>query len=231
MTVAATRRVLQRHLIAGLVVIAPVGVTAFVLYYIFEWLDGILGRFLYAAIGRSIPGLGLLALLVILIAVGWVTERAVGARAVDAWNMWLESIPLARRVYNASRRIVRTVFGGQHGLFRGVVLIEYPSDGRWSIGFRAADAPGVARASTGEAVTVFVPTTPNPTSGWLVIVPRERVVPLAMTLEEAFTYILSAGSVTPPDAPLHRGERVPDETPTQASDQGTSPLPSEQEKS
>lgn len=190
-------RTLRRHLIAGLIVIAPAGVTAFVLFYIFQWLDGILGRFLYAALGRSIPGLGLLALLVLLLVVGWVAERAVGARALSFWHAWLERIPVARRVYNASNRIVRTMFTGSRGAFRDVVLLEYPADGRWSIGFLAGDAPTVVQKQTGRAVTVFVPTTPNPTSGWLVILPAERVIRLPMTLEEAFTYILSAGVVTP----------------------------------
>lgn len=213
MGLSETGRSLRRHLIAGLVVIAPIGVTAFVLYNIFEWLDGLAGQFLYAAIGRTIPGLGLLVLLVLLVAVGWLAERAVGARVINVWNGWLERIPLARRVYNASNRIVRTVFGGRKGLFREVVLIEYPSDGRWSIGFRAADAPAAARAVTGEAVTVFVPTTPNPTSGWLVLVPRERCVPLDMSMEEAFTYILSAGSVTPLDKAVPGSFLRQEETP------------------
>jgi uncharacterized membrane protein len=197
-----TGRSLRRHLIAGLIVIAPLGATIFVLYHIFIWLDGILGSFLYAAIGRSIPGLGLLALLVLLLAVGWVAERAIGARVINTWNAWLERVPLARRVYSASNRIVRAIFGGTRSFFREVVLVEYPSDGRWSIGFLAGPAPGTMTRQVGETVTVFVPTTPNPTSGWLVVVPRERVVPLDMTLEEAFTYILSAGVVTPVEAPV-----------------------------
>ncbi|MGH7477099.1 MAG: DUF502 domain-containing protein, partial [Longimicrobiales bacterium] len=195
-------RAFRRHLIAGLVVIAPVGVTVFVLLWIFQWLDSILGRFLYPTIGRSIPGLGILLLLVLLLVVGWLAERALGARLLALWNGWLERIPFARRVYNASNRIVRTVFTGQRAAFREVVMIEYPSDGRWQIGFVAADAPGASRSRVGEkAVTVFVPTTPNPTSGWIVVVPRTRVIPLGMSVEEAFTYILSAGSVVPADIP------------------------------
>ncbi len=194
---AEAGRTLRRRLIAGLIVIAPAGVTAFVLVYLFNWLDGILGRYLYWAIGKVVPGLGLLALLVVLVLVGWLAERAIGARVLALWHAWLERIPVARRVYTASNRIVRTMLSEKRSAFREVVLVEYPSDGRWSIGFLATEAPDAIRETTGESVTVFVPTTPNPTSGWLVVVPRERAVRLEMTLEEAFTYILSAGAVSP----------------------------------
>ncbi len=197
MSYADMGRVLRRRLIAGLIIVAPAGVTAAVLVYVFRWLDGILGRYLYVAFGRPIPGLGLLLLLVLLFVAGWLAERTIGTRVIGFWHASLERIPFARRVYNASNRIVRTMFSGSRSAFREVVLVEYPADGRWSIGFVAGEAPGTARRRLRDAVTVFVPTTPNPTSGWLVIVSRERTVPLAMTLEEAFTYILSAGVVTP----------------------------------
>jgi uncharacterized membrane protein len=191
---------LRRHLVAGLVVIAPVSITAFVLWWIFQRLDGLLGNIIYPAIGIEIPGLGLLLLLAILLAVGWAAERAVGARVVAWWHTLLERFPLTRRVYTASHRIVRTVFGEEQRFFRDVVLVEYPAPGRWSIGFVTASAPAAIRRHVEDGVTVFIPTTPNPTTGFLVIVPRESVVPIPLTLEQAFTFILSAGGVTP-DAP------------------------------
>lgn len=192
------RRALRRDLVAGLIVIAPVGVTAFVLLWIFEWLDGLLGRFLYPAIGVAVPGLGLLALFVLLILVGWAAQRAVGARVLAWWHAVLERIPLTSRVYSASSRIIRTVFEESPTRpFQEVVLVEYPADGRWAVGFVTAPAPEMVRAAVGDAVTVFIPTTPNPTSGFLIIVPRSKIVPLAMTTEQAFTFILSAGAVRP----------------------------------
>ncbi|MBI4545062.1 MAG: DUF502 domain-containing protein [Gemmatimonadetes bacterium] len=190
-------RAWRRHLIAGLIVIAPVGVTAFVLWWIFHWLDGLLGRFLYPALGQRVPGLGLLALFLLLLFVGWIAERAIGSRILAWWHTLLERIPLARRIYSASSRIARTLFGEGERPFRLVALIEYPSAGRWSIGFITAPAPAVVSAYIDDPVTVFVPTTPNPTSGYLVILPRSQVTVLSMTVEEAFTYVLSAGSVTP----------------------------------
>jgi len=201
-----SRRALKRHLIAGLIVIAPLTATLWVLNWIFQLLDGVLGRFLYPALGLALgrdafvaPGLGLIALLLLLLCVGWLAERAIGSRAIRWWNDLLESLPVVRRIYGASNRIVRTVFGDEARPFSQVVLVEYPSPGRWSIGFLAGAAPAETTARLGEMVSVFVPTTPNPTSGWIVFLPRELVTPLAMSVDEAFTLILSAGSVRPSD--------------------------------
>jgi uncharacterized membrane protein len=198
------RRPIRRHLVAGLIVIAPITATAFVLWWIFQLLDGLLGRFLYpglgALIGREplvVPGLGLLVLFLLLVFVGWATQRAIGSRVLAWWHATLESIPLTRRIYTAANRIVRTVFGEDSRPFKQVVLVEYPAAGRWAIGFLSADAPALMREHVPGAVSVFVPTTPNPTSGFLAIVPPQCVIPLAMTVDAAFTFILSAGSVHP----------------------------------
>jgi len=197
-----TRRI-RRHLIAGLIVIAPITATLFVLWWIFRALDGLLGRFLYPGLARFVPwiellpGLGLIALVLLLIVVGWITERAVGGRAVAAWHSMLERFPLTRRIYGAANSIVRTVFGKERRPFEKVVLIEFPSAGRWSLGFLAAPAPAIIRQSVPNSVSVFVPTTPNPTTGFMVMVDRGKIVELDMTIDQAFTMILSGGAVTP----------------------------------
>jgi len=214
MSGASLRRAFRRHLLAGLVVIAPIGITAAVLWWLFQTVDGILGRMLNPYLPYPIPGLGLVALVLLLVIVGWAAERTIGSRIVALWHGWLERIPLARRIYSASHRIVGTIFRGQTRPFTSVVLVEYPADGRYAIGFLAGDAPETMRAQVPDAVSVFVPTTPNPTSGWLVIVSRDRVKPLAMTVDEAFTYILSAGSVRPDTLP--RAARIPLAAPTTA---------------
>jgi uncharacterized membrane protein len=195
--------VIRRRLIAGLVVIAPVTATLWVLWWIFQLLDGLLGRFLYPIIEQVLPwnvptpGLGLIVLFLLLVSIGWAAERAVGSRMVAAWDRLLERIPITRRIYTAANRIVRAVFGKEKRAFNVVVLIEFPSEGRWSLGFLSADAPAFAQAHIPDSVSVFVPTTPNPTTGFLVMVPRAKVVPIRMTIDEAFTFILSAGSVAP----------------------------------
>jgi uncharacterized membrane protein len=196
------RRVIRRRLIAGLVVIAPVTATGFVLWWIFQMLDGLLGRFLYPALSRVVPwinllpGLGLIALVLILIVVGWLAERAIGSRMLGWWQTLLERIPVTRRIYSATNRIVRTMLGREGRPFKEVVLVEYPSPGRYSIGFLAAAAPPVIREHVPDAVSVFIPSTPNPTTGWLAIVPRSTVRVLDMSVDEAFTVVLSGGAVS-----------------------------------
>jgi len=196
------RRVIRRRLIAGLVVIAPVTATGIVLVWIFQVLDGLLGRFLYPALSRVVPwinllpGLGLIALVLILIVVGWLAERAIGSRVLGWWDNLLERIPITRRIYSATNRIVRTMFGRESRPFKEVVLIECPSPGRWSLGFLAAAAPAAIREHVPDSVSVFIPSTPNPTTGWLAIVPRSTVRVLSMSVDEAFTLILSGGAVS-----------------------------------
>lgn len=198
------RRTLQRRLIAGLIVIAPLTATIWVLRWIFLMLDGIIGESIYRALGLAIgeerfvvPGLGLIALVLLLLGTGWLAEAAIGSRLIAWWNDLLERLPVVRRIYGTSNRIVRSVFGNEAKPFTTVVVVEWPSPGRWSIGFLTGDAPGVLRVHGGELVSVFVPTTPNPTTGFLVMMERERVRQVQMTVDEAFTFILSAGAVRP----------------------------------
>src|SRR5690606_14068429 len=170
-------RALRRHLIAGLIVIAPVGITAAALWWIFQRLDGLLGRFLYAALPFPIPGHGLLLLHGGLATVGRFVERDVGPGLSAGRNALLERLPLARRLYSASSRIVRPVLGEEKRFLRDVVLVEYPSPGRWSIGFVTARSPEELQSRAGEEMlTVFIPTTPNPTTGFLVMVARREIV-------------------------------------------------------
>lgn len=200
-----SRRALRRHLIAGLIVIAPLTATVVVLVWIFRLLDGLLGRFFYPVLTRIFgwypPGIGLLALIALLLVVGWIAERAIGSRVIAWWNALLERIPLTRTIYGAANRIVRGVLGEGSRPFKKVVLIQYPAPGRWSLGFLAADAPAGMRRHVEDGVSVFVPTTPNPTSGFVVIVPRRDVIEVDLTVDQAFTFILSAGSVRPDEVP------------------------------
>jgi uncharacterized membrane protein len=199
-------RATKRHLIAGLIVIAPLTATIWVLVWIFQLLDGLLGRFLYpglgAVLGREsfvVPGLGLLVLFLLLVGTGWLAERAIGSRILKWWNGLLERLPVVRRIYGASNRIVRTVFGNEARPFSKVVLVEYPAPGRWAIGFLAGEGPAEAAVHLGATLAVFIPTTPNPTTGWVTFVTAEQVIPLAMSVDEAFTLVLSAGSARPPE--------------------------------
>lgn len=193
----------KRYLLTGLIIIAPVGVTAWVLTWLFRHIDGILGRYVRPVLGFSVPGLGFVALAVVLLLVGWVSHKTVGRQLVTWWNDLLSRVPLVRRVYGASSQIVQAVFGRKETLFRACALIEYPSPGSYSLAFVTARAPRTLEERVGgEAVSVFLPTAPNPASGYLLVLPVDRVEVLDMTVEDGFKMVLSMGAALPGDSAL-----------------------------
>lgn len=192
---------LRRYVLTGLIVIAPIGVTIWVLSWLFLKLDPIIGRYLPPIAGYQPRGLGLLALVALLIVVGWASQKAVGRRALRVWNAVANRVPVARRLYSASSHVFEAVLTRDRKLFRHCALIEYPSPGSHTLVFETADAAREAEDVIGEpSVAVFVPTVPNPTSGFLLFVPRRRVHRLEMTVEEGFKMILSAGMAVPESA-------------------------------
>jgi len=188
---------LRRYLITGVIVIAPIGVTLFVLSWLFQRLDPILGRFLPDLVGRQVPGLGIALLFLFLVGVGWFSQRAIGRRALGTWNALLERVPFARRVHSASAQIFSSVLERER-LFQHCALIEFPGPGSWALVFETARAPGEIEAAIGgPSVSVFLPTAPNPTSGYLLMLPRSRVRRLAMPVEDGLKLVLSAGVAQP----------------------------------
>ena len=192
---------LRRYLMTGLIVIAPIGVTVWVLSWLFLTLDPIIGRYLPRIYGYEPRGLGIVALLVLLVLVGWISQKAMGRRALRVWNSVANRVPVARRLYSASSHVFEAVLTRDRKLFRHCALIEYPSPGSHTLVFETADAAREAEDVIGEpSVAVFVPTVPNPTSGFLLFVPRRRVHRREMTVEEGFKMILSAGMAVPESA-------------------------------
>jgi len=187
--------------VTGLIVIAPVGVTIFVLSWLFQKLDPIVGRYLPPIAGYEPRGLGLVALLVLLIVVGWASQKALGRRALRAWNRFANRVPVARRLYSASSHVFEAVLTQERKLFRHCALIEYPSPGSYTLVFETAEAAREMERVVGEpSVAVFLPTVPNPASGFLLFLPRDRVHRLDMTVEEGFKMIFSAGMAVPESA-------------------------------
>jgi len=192
---------LRRYLVTGLIVIAPVGVTVFVLSWLFQKLDPIVGRYLPPIAGHEPRGLGLVALLLLLIVVGWASQRALGRRALSAWNRFANRVPVARRLYNASSHVFEAVLTREQKLFRHCALIEYPTPGSYTLVFETAEATREMEEVIGEpSIAVFLPTVPSPASGFLLFLPRGRVHRLHMTVEEGFKMILSAGMAVPESA-------------------------------
>ncbi len=204
----STWSLIRRYLLTGIVVIAPVGVTAYVLWWIFTRLDRILGR-VFQVIGLRIPGLGLMVLIALVIAVGWAAQQAIGRELITLGKAWLKKFPLTRTIYSAASQIVEQIVGEDRRFFKSCVLVEYPRPGCWAIGFLTSEAAReINERAQEDSLAVFIPTTPNPTSGYLVFLPRQQVVPLRMTVEEGFKLVVSAGAVTPELLGVTGEERV-----------------------
>jgi len=188
---------LRRYLLQGIAVIGPLGLTVFVLVWIFQRVDGLLGHFLHPMLGWSAPGIGALLLILLLLTVGWLVERTVGSRLIALGERLLGRVPIVRRLYGGSSRIIRAVVGDEKMAFREAVLFEHPRPGLWALGLVTGRAPAAAREVLGDdGVTIYLPTAPNPLSGYLVIASRKDVRRTSLTVEEVFTYVLSAGSVS-----------------------------------
>jgi uncharacterized membrane protein len=196
-------RRLRRYFLVGLVVSAPVGLTVFVLAWVFNLLDSILGDPLQNLLKVRIPGLGFLLLAAFVLVVGWVVHHAVGRQLLYWWNQALVRFPITGRIYDTLSQIVQGLLGEQRRIFRRAVLIPYPTDGLWAVAFVTSEDPGVVSTSVGEpCANVFVPTTPNPTSGFMLVVPRARLRELPISIEDAMKLIISAGAVVPTGEPV-----------------------------
>jgi uncharacterized membrane protein len=194
---------LRRYLVAGLLVWLPVGVTVLVFKVLLDLMDQLL--FLVpiayrpeALLGFRVPGLGAVLALVVLFATGVLGANLLGRRLVATYEALLGRIPLVRSVYGGVKNFVSVVLSDTGKSFRKVLLIEYPREGVYRIAFETSDAVREIAALTGrDVVTAFVPTTPNATSGFLVFVPREDVIELSMSVEDALKMIVSLGVVIP----------------------------------
>jgi len=187
----------RRYFFTGIVVIAPVGVTLFILGWIFTKLDAILGR-IFTAIGLRIPGLGFIVLLLLVVGAGWAAQQAVGRRLFNMGREWLMRFPVTRSIYSAAQQITEQIVGDQAKFFKACVLVEYPRPGVWAIGFLTGEASKEIDELTQEkAMAVFIPTTPNPTSGYLVFLPNAQIRPMKMNVEDGFKLVISGGAVTP----------------------------------
>lgn len=186
---------LRRYLIAGLVVVLPTAVSAYVLWILFVKLDGILGSYIREQTGLSIPGIGLAAIIVILLLAGMMTSSFVGKRLLKLSQRGLEAIPLFNRIYIAVRQISEALLGGHSNVFRQVALVEYPRRGLYSICFVTSENTGEINSRLSrKTVNVFVPTSPNPTSGFMIVVPVDEIIPLKISVEDGMKMVISAGS-------------------------------------
>ena len=196
---------LKNIFLTGLVVIVPVGLTLYILTFLIGMMDGLLTIIPLryhptALVGFHIPGLGILITILLIFICGLMTKSIIGKKIVVYGEALLDKIPFIRSIHMAIKRIVDSMVLYRNRSFKKVVLVEFPRRGAYALAFMTGMPGDEIHQKTGQrCVSVYVPTTPNPTSGYFIIFPETEVIYLDMSVEEAFTLIISCGIVNPPD--------------------------------
>jgi len=196
-------------LIAGLLILAPAALTIYVLIAIFRLMDGVFGPVVDRALSvyipdAHVPGLGLVMTLLVVLLLGWLSTRVVGRRMIAGFERLIQRVPVVRTVYAATKGVLEAVSRDKAEAFTRVVLIEYPKSNVFALGFvtRGARWEGID-PRTADMLLVFVPTTPNPTSGFLLLVPRAEAIALPISVEEGIRMVISGGILVPEMPELH----------------------------
>lgn len=202
---------LRQYFITGLLVWLPMGVTVWVLLWLLGILDSIFlgvlatAEAMIPALGplaerlRHIPGLGVILVAIVILATGLFVANMFGQWALRQWDRLMTRIPVVRSIYSSVKQVSDTLFSGSGQAFSKALLVQYPRQGAWTIAFLTGRPSGeVARHLDGDFISVYVPTTPNPTSGFFLMLPRADVVELKMSVDEALKYVISMGVVAPP---------------------------------
>jgi len=210
---------LRAYFFAGILVTAPIGITLYLTWLIIDFIDGQVTPLIPARYNPEtylpfgVPGLGVIVAVVFLTLVGALTAGLMGRWLLRLFDRLMQRMPVVRNIHSALKQILETVLARQSKAFRQVVLIEYPRRGMWAVGFITGDTVGeVQHLTEDDVVNVFLPTTPNPTSGFLLFVPRSEVFVLSMTVEEGIKMVVSGGIITPPDrrpAALQEQPKIP----------------------
>jgi uncharacterized membrane protein len=198
---------LRNYFLTGFVVCAPLAITLWLTWSFVGWADSWVKPYIPDVYNPDtylpfpIPGFGLIVALVLITLIGFTTANFVGRKVVGFGEYLLSQMPLVRTVYRGLKQILETVLSEKANTFKKVGLIEYPRKGLWAIVFVATEAEGEINAhlapQAGRSSAVFLPTTPNPTSGFLLFVPRDEIIELAMSVEEGAKLVISAGLVAP----------------------------------
>jgi uncharacterized membrane protein len=202
---------MKKYFIAGMLVWAPLAITIWVMTWGLSVLDGVFGSVMSALMAilpsalkpalqsfRDLPGVGILIVLAIILATGVFAANFAGQWWIKLWDQIITRIPIVKSIYSSVKQVSGTLFSSKGNAFRKAVLIPYPRNGSWTIAFvTGTPADEVATKLGSEHVNVFLPTTPNPTSGFFMIVPRADIIELEMGVEEALKHIVSMGSVPP----------------------------------
>lgn len=200
-------RRIRAYFLTGLLVVVPLGLTYFIIRFLFVTIDAILSdtvsSFILQQFGvklgeRQIPGIGIVTLILLIILTGMIARNYLGRKFVNFGDRLVARIPLINRVYAAMKQISQAFLSSKREVFKKAVMFEYPRKGVYSIGFYTQDTRGVVQDSLDEDVmSVFLPSTPNPTTGYLLFVPKSQVIELDFSIEEAMKLIISGGAIVP----------------------------------
>lgn len=185
-----------------MLVIIPLWATFYVLSGLLGLIDNLLGDLPMQFLGIRFPGLGILTLIIFVVLVGMLSANYLGTRLVRYSDQLMQKVPLVRGIYSTVKQIMETFSMKQS--FHGVALVEYPRKGCYSVGFMTGEVPGANMKLTGRFVTVFVPTTPNPTAGFLLVLPESEVTHLDMSVEQGMKFIISLGLVPLQEADVEK---------------------------
>lgn len=205
---------LRGYFFAGLLVLVPIALTVYIFWQLFIGVDGLLRQYvshlLFKALGievtdYSIPGLGILSIVMLIILAGVIARNYFGNKILGLGNQMLARIPIINRIYITFQQISQAFFSERSEVFKTAALIEYPRKGIYSIGFITQDTRGTVQNRLDEdVVSIFLPTTPNPTSGFLLFVPKTDIMELNISVEEALKLVISGGSIVPEELPIHK---------------------------
>jgi uncharacterized membrane protein len=184
----------RRHLTAGLLVLVPLVITAAVIRFVFNVIDGASQPLTERLVGRAIPGLGLVLTIAVIWLTGVLSSNLIGKKFLELFGRLLENLPLVKTVYTASKQLVEAVSPGGRRAFQRVVLVEFPQKGTFALGFVTGNGIGSLDAST---LSIYVPTALNPTSGFLIFAKESDILDPRLTVEEAIKLVVSGGVVRP----------------------------------
>jgi len=190
----------KKYFITGLLIWIPFGITIWVVNLVVTTMDSLLPAVLQPRgwLGVDVPGLGVVLAVAVVFLTGLLTANIIGQRLVALWEAMLARIPFFKSIYISVKQVSDTLFSSSGQAFRKALLVQYPRSGSWTIAFQTGTPGGdVANHLQGEYVSVYVPTTPNPTSGFFLMMPRAEVVELDMTVDEALKYVISMGVAAP----------------------------------
>lgn len=196
---------LKNYFFTGVIVAAPVAITIYMSYHLVIWINEVTKRLIPQQwrigdfVPYAVPGLGLLLLLLVLLFIGMLTTGYIGKFFVRLWEKIIRKMPVVSSIYSLLKQIFETFLSQKSRSFNEVVLVEYPRKGLWSIAFVSNNDTGgeIAEKAGQKILSIFVPTTPNPTSGFLIFLPEKDVIKLNMSVEDGIKYVISCGIVTP----------------------------------